>query len=631
MASYGDKRPAPAAAFSDLTRPAAKRIRKNVKFSPVPAGVEVLVISDDDTAARVNVEQNAPPVGDKDLGPLDEVDSEDDPVDDEWVDSDDSDAEDEDDDLPLVEDEGLASTISLIDTAPEGEVPVAEEYVLRFQALLRAMIRFIHNWARSPAYAKNAAAKRGGRAISQGFANHFRRHSHEAIFQAAITIIPTRVQTILGAPDLDASHLLSLPAIPAQGHLWGVYVDAASLVGQPQPPVVGGYVGSSVAVDSYPGIRGRVAQHLHKSVQDFDTLREKDRSRHYAMICRKDVRPNFRSLALTATDDAQRVVVVLMEGLLAAYLNTITTTPSMYNPVAAVRFIKDMRQYVNKSGHGTLPDFGRLGLNGASPLFQGWVNPAHPKRRAHREWAETHPDICGNPVCKRPRPEKYHWPTWVGFKEASRCPGCAKYLAEHGVEHPRPKASFSREQHQEWLKDPANKDVCSVCGDPRPEGAVNWRGWGPQARCSRCRKPDQSTRRTTTFREHTIWLEKTGNPDVCFECKAKRPVDYEGWVGFCEKARCPACLSRARREAKKANPKTPTGPTTPKPTIETHRAWLKKTGKPDVCNVCKASRPPDPRDARKRGWRNFFEDAVCGSCRNKQLRAAKARTPASTA
>ncbi|KAK3897092.1 hypothetical protein C8A05DRAFT_20072, partial [Staphylotrichum tortipilum] len=179
------------------------------------------------------------------------------------------------------------------------------------------MIEFACNWARSPAYDTNAAAEREGRAISLGFANHFRRTPREAVFESVIAIIPPPVQAILGNPDLEASHFLWLPLIPTVGHLWGVYLDAASLITPPRPAltdraplhpvaplvhsqhpkIIGTYVGSSTAVVGYPGISGRVQHHLEISIRDFSTLNEGQRSKHYSVICRTDVAPNFWCLA----------------------------------------------------------------------------------------------------------------------------------------------------------------------------------------------------------------------------------------------------------------------------------------------------------------------------------------------
>lgn len=174
-----------------------------------------------------------------------------------------------------------------------------------------------------------------------------------------------------------------------------------------------------------------------------------------------------------------------------------------------------MRRFADQSSHGPLPDFGPLTLNNASPLHQGCANPTHPGRRAHRIWAKTHDNVCGNPKCGRPRPEKYHWNEWRGFCEDSRCPGCARHLEEKGTDDPKPKAWGTAAAHVEWLKNPAKKNVCSLCGDLCPAVGGGWAGWCDQVRCSRCRKPEPSARRHGTLREHQLWLTGTGKPDVC--------------------------------------------------------------------------------------------------------------------
>ncbi len=617
---------------SDLAGPFAKKTRKSFK--------RAIVLSDDDS--EFEVKQPAPSAQDKILspgsvvvvdGPDEKVDEQPD-LDDDYVDSDEEDENDlpvEEglDDLlalgdaaaaaimadlptPIAADLAVPATTSLVHSAPSFMDPIAWDNVWRFQALIQALIWVLHNWAHSPAYKTNADLPSAERAVSIGFANYFRRNSRETIFKAVLSIISDQVQSILGNPGLQALDLLQLPGIPRQGHYWGVYLDIATLLGRLPLKPEGLYAGSSLGL-SYPGIRGRTNMHLRLSARDYDTLPVSSRSKHYSVICRADVVPNFRCVAKTDTEAGKDVVVVLLEGLMCVFLNTVKTVVGRRNPIASINIIKDMRRHANQIGHGLLPDFSHLSLNSASPLHQGWVDKTHPERRAHRRWATTHADVCGNPNCSRPRPERQSWRTWHGFKEDSRCPGCAKYVQTHGVEDPNPRRFRTEAEHQEWLKDPANKDVCGACGDPRPAGAVDWRGWCEQARCSRCRKPVPS-KRTLTLREHKIWLEETGNPDVCWICKTKRPADYQAksWSGYCEMSRCQRCYRKDRE-----------GQTQPRPkgySASDHAKWLKTPGNHDVCGKCRAVRP---EGSRKKGWRGYCELARCRVCCDNERKAAK--------
>ena len=643
LTSNDTKRSAPEAVVPD--GPFVKKSRKSFK--------RAIVLSDDDS--EFEVKQPAPSAQDKILspgsvvvvdGPDEKVDEQLD-LDDDYVDSDEEDENDlpvEEglDDLlalgdaaaaaimadlptPIAADLAVPATTSLVHSAPSFMDPIAWDNVWRFQALIQALIWVLHNWAHSPAYKTNADLPSAERAVSIGFANYFRRNSHETIFKAVLSIISDQVQSILGNPGLQALDLLQLPGIPRQGHYWGVYLDIATLLGRLPLKPEGLYAGSSLGL-SYPGIRGRTNMHLRLSARGYDTLPVSSRSKHYSVICRADVVPNFRCVAKTETEAGKDVVVVLLEGLMCVFLNTVKTVVGRRNPIASINIIKDMRRHANQIGHGLLPDFSHLSLNSASPLHQGWVDKTHPERRAHRKWATTHADVCGNPSCSRPRPERKSWRKWHGFKENSRCPGCAKYAQKHGgVDDPNPRKFRTEAEHREWLKDPANKDVCGGCGDIRPEGAVDWRGWCEQARCSRCRKP-VSSKRTITLREHKIWLEETGEEDICGGCGAPRPVNYQAkrWAGFCEDSRCRKCQDRERAAKSKAASQ-------PKPkgySASDHAKWLREPGNRDVCGECNADRP---EESRKKGWRGFCELSRCRVCCDKARNAAKEAAKAANA
>lgn len=72
------------------------------------------------------------------------------------------------------------------------------------------------------------------------------------------------------------------------------------------------------------------------SDRDLGTLKDHERSKHYSVICRTDVEPNFRRLAAVGKEEVENTLIVLLEGLFCGYLNTVKTTPGPHNPPPAI-------------------------------------------------------------------------------------------------------------------------------------------------------------------------------------------------------------------------------------------------------------------------------------------------------
>ncbi len=516
-----------------------------------------------------------------------------------------------------------------------------EENVLRFQGLIRAMIEFLRNEAEEKidVYRDQAYDQR---AMALSLANFLLRETVDSVVTTVCNMVPPPIQSLLGQHGLKASDLLALPGIPGEGTNWGVYIDIATLVAT--LAVEGTYVGSSVGL-SYPGLFGRVRWHLRIAAKKYvalsDYLARPDslKSKHYQTICREDVTTGFRLIGITAAAECNRLPVGFLEAVTCTYFNTVSTTAHSHNPASTIDLIKRCRKHVNKSGHGNLPDFGALGLNGASPLHQG-ISVQNPQKKAHRKWAKTHPDVCGNPNCGKPRNMKYPW-RFHDFKDKTRCLECHAYRKLHGVDDPAPRRAHLRGgtyvEHQAWVK-AGNPDVCQSCRTPRPAdyAAKYWVGYCEESQCKRCyarylrakaKAQDLGLEALPTthigIHEHRQWVS-LGNPDVCGSCEIPRPKDYtaKGWIGFREDSRCRACHTREKRAAAKVQNGQPV---TIQVGIKQHRAWVAR-GNPDVCGSCKI---PRPDNYKAKQWRGFCENSRCCACRRLEKRAkdkAKAKS-----
>ena len=487
----------------------------------------------------------------------------------------------------------MAGPVVAVPSSMPGPVVAVDEDAQRFHARPRAMIQFIHNWV--PAnWEKNVAQEWEDRAIAKSFANFFKNRSAKFIFDTVIAMVPLQTQSLLGKKDLRPADLLQLPAIPEEDIFWGVYMDIATLLDRDPPAVEGLYAGSSVAVDSYPGVRGRVAQHISASSKPYDTLHATKISLHYWVICRPEVKPNFRAIALGRPVQIHKTPTVLLEGLTCIYFNIVSPKPSHQNPLSSINLTKEIRQHVNQQGHGNLPDFEHLGLNKALPLHQGVPRVVPRQVREHKEWARSHPDVCGNPACGRARPKSSHRAGWEGYKEDTRCVSCSKYRKANGVDDPEPAVTF--EMHQEWVQ-AGNADVCSGCQTQRPDDWKRWRAFREKSRCERCYRASRAKPSTIlTFEDHDKWV-KAGNADVCSVCKIQRPDNWrKRWKGFCEHSRCSSCYKKRGAPVQLRS--------------GDHKDWV-KAGNADVCSVCKTQRPDD---WPKKGWRGFCQWSLCNRC-----------------
>ncbi|KAK4198984.1 hypothetical protein QBC40DRAFT_146601, partial [Triangularia verruculosa] len=253
-----------------------------------------------------------------------------------------------------------------------------------------------------------------------------------------LAMIPAPVQSILGKPNLAPSDLLELPLLSPDHPSWGVYLDVATTTRRSTGSlrVEGLYVGSSVASVAYhgQGMNGRVQGHLTASRKDYSSVPDRQKSRHYALICRKDVTPNFRVLALSEMRVGGEPTVVFVEAVLMEFLNLVqppgrakTDDKFRAHHEVVMTTISDARQHVMetvKDHH--LPDFQYCGRNASWPLFASYPHDSS-TWISHSDWAKTNPDVCG--TCKIPRPADEKGPKrkgkkWRGTEGASLCPAC---------------------------------------------------------------------------------------------------------------------------------------------------------------------------------------------------------------
>ena len=155
------------------------------------------------------------------------------------------------------------------------------------------------------------------------------RKSADTLVETLLTAIPSQVQSVLGKPDLQPLDLLQLPLVPAEVPLWGVYVDLSTSNSQTQFLIDarGVYVGSS---SNKKGMSARIQEHVRTSQRNLETLKSYQLSAHYKTICRPEVNPCFRALALTSIGGSNDETAVIVEGLLSAYLNSVVGSMCEY-------------------------------------------------------------------------------------------------------------------------------------------------------------------------------------------------------------------------------------------------------------------------------------------------------------
>ncbi|KAH6840583.1 hypothetical protein B0I37DRAFT_418601 [Chaetomium sp. MPI-CAGE-AT-0009] len=201
----GSKRLASRAKTPASASPVAKRIRKNAESAPAP--VATPAVSENDPV----VEQITLSVEDEDVVPNeddyddgDDYNSVYDSADDTGDVSDPEGDEELEDDLELGDDievdddtsnehgqavQGDDAPVPPVDPVPPFTGLFVKENVARFQGLIRAMIRFIHDWVNSDAYEKDGGLEREDRATAPSFARYFTSHSYETICQTILSIV----------------------------------------------------------------------------------------------------------------------------------------------------------------------------------------------------------------------------------------------------------------------------------------------------------------------------------------------------------------------------------------------------------------------------------------------------------
>jgi hypothetical protein len=147
--------------------------------------------------------------------------------------------------------------------------------------------------------------------------------------------------------------------------------------------------------------------------QSMEKIPPVKRSRHYETICRPNIIPEFRVLALYEVHPGNTIATTIAEQVMMIYLGTMASA----NPIQK-KFEQDMRAAVPG-----LPDLSEKGLNRGLPLAQRqhWM----PRSQGlHKEWLTTtgQTSHCFN--CGRPGNESCDEKGWVGWFENRRCQPC---------------------------------------------------------------------------------------------------------------------------------------------------------------------------------------------------------------
>ncbi|EXK99991.1 hypothetical protein FOQG_00335 [Fusarium oxysporum f. sp. raphani 54005] len=419
---------------------------------------------------------------------------------------------------------------------PNGEITINEENIARFNDKCTNIIASLKDWADD----QTSPPPSGfwDRTMALTGLRVFQKFDLEEITRLFLRSVPDVVKTILGANHIHPIDLLDLPMVDRRFQLWGVYVDIAMEENTDQ--VVGVYVGSSIAYRTYIGISGRVRNHKAKARRVFEDLPVGDRSRHYETICREDVEPHFRVLALFEVKPGNSMPTIIAEEVMMLFLGTMPSGP----PVQS-QFARDIRADIEG-----IPDFNEYGLNRSLPL----ANPVRYMPRSqklYKAWLKEtkQSNRCFN--CSRPGSEDYDDKDWSGWFEHRRCSVCYRYRYKHGEEKPQDLIT-DLEMHEIWVSQ-GHADECRnpACREPRnPEVDRNWCFYGPDMRCRTCsdyrRAHDgadaENPRRGYNRVKHDAWVAE-GHNDVYGICFVPRPSNshLHGWQGWLTSSRCPTC------------------------------------------------------------------------------------------
>lgn len=143
-------------------------------------------------------------------------------------------------------------------------------------------------------------------------------------------------------------------------------------------------------------LANRVNYRIKVARKTFDQLSDSQRSYHYRQICRNGVQANFRKLAVFEGPDVPVGYLRLLEGIFVIMLGRLGCR-SRYNPAASDDMAKEVRKTL------LLPPVSWIGMNAASPLYQGFSLGNGPSECASPNCQEMTYPVELRPAGHRPR------------------------------------------------------------------------------------------------------------------------------------------------------------------------------------------------------------------------------------
>lgn len=364
---------------------------------------------------------------------------------------------------------------------------------------------------------------------------------------------------MLGKPNLTTNDLLGRLPRPGYGlSMFGVYIDVL---------LAGAYLGSGTRSDG--GLWQRMKDYFRMFVRGRKPNRTPPPPHEHAIAAGE--KPNLRVLFLLENDVANKQYVVLMEGILMVYLNTMPTqnfVPHEHTPEKACQ----MYDFIREAVPG-LPNIG--GLNRAWPLYQGCTRIRQTGKCHH----------CGV-VCPPGKP-RYHLRPW-NLMSRFACMPCYKLqrLLRGEAEQRRAELTDRRELKRSnpeatryCRNKPCQQYSLALIGKLKTAEICKIKELGEYERCERCYHAIRRNGREwapTPFDDHVLWLKKTDQDDTCKNpyctLKARR------YIGFLEDARCEPCYLWEKRNGGKLWV----------PTVYTQNKWEG----PRACINCGATDTP---------------------------------------
>lgn len=316
-----------------------------------------------------------------------------------------------------------------------------DPFVKRFQQLMSALVHRLSAKCRISGTGKEFRKEQDklNSALRRSTQTMLRNMEPADIYEPIFRHMPLKAQQILGRPNLAAKDLQGLPKGATTLELPGTYLDVLGrftpnqILREPHPdyrfiriddvrtlkPFVSEadaleirlYLGSAIVT-----VRARVRAHILEMNRP-DTDKKCPHTAHYTEFGNlHDVVPDFRVTSVWEPEDDSRFTP-LTEGLLMTYLGLQNSgEDGEYHPKETFALNLEIRADLG------LPDFMRISLNRAWPLFQGigfatrekrtCENPAHPSDRA------MSPMIFSKPM--------------GGY----RCRGCYLHVLAHGKDWP---------------------------------------------------------------------------------------------------------------------------------------------------------------------------------------------------